>query len=112
VARQEVEHARAGDHIDSRQRAQHGRHPAFHLDLSVNHASVSCNEIGMGWQAEVLSNLRASEIEHRRFDGAHRSFPRAHSEDSRGSSPDDRRPGLRELMDRDATDALGCVLNH
>src|SRR5215467_6551629 len=65
----------------------------------------------MRWQAQMLSYLRASHVEHGGFDSAHRSLASTHVKDGGRASPDDRGSGLRELMNRNAADAFGGVLN-
>src|ERR1700756_3268486 len=106
MAREEIQHAGAGDHVDAPERSQYCRDPTFHFNLRVVDAAIARDQVGMRRQAYIFSDLRTGQVEHRRFDGAHRSLAGTHVEDGGRASPDDGSPGLRELMNAHSAAAL------
>ena len=112
MAGKKIEHARARDHVDPRQSPEHRGNAAFGFGLGIHGIGIAGDQVSVGWQSKVLAHLRTSQVQHHGFDRAHGRSASAHVEDCRRSAPDNGRARGCELMDRDATNALGGVLNH
>ena len=79
--------------------------------LGVDDLGVGRREVAVGRQPERATDLRVGGVDHRRLDRAHRGRAAAHVEDRRRTAPDDRRAGAGELVDDDAAQGLGGVLD-
>src|SRR3990170_2525739 len=91
LAREEVEHARPGDHVDPRERADDRADAALHAGLRVHDLRVARAQVRVRRQAERLADLRIARVDHRGLDGAHRRRALAHVEDRGRAAPHDRR---------------------
>ena len=106
-----VEHAGAGDHVDARQRPQDRADARFEPALGIHHLGVGHSQVGVGGQIKILAHLGVGAINHHRLNSAHRRRAGAHVESGRRAAPDDRCAGLHQLVNGDAAQTLGGVLD-
>ena len=74
VTGQKIEHTSARNHVDTGQRAQHGRDAALHFDLRIDDAAIARDHVGVSGQAEKFSHLSAGYVEHGGLNRSHGSL--------------------------------------
>jgi len=90
LARLEIEHAGAGDIVDSRDDGDYSAHRRFHSGLVVDRLRVAQSHVGLDRDIEVFADLGVGAVYHHRLYRAHRGRSLAHVEASRRAAVNDR----------------------